>query len=93
MTNSIQKEKTMPAKSGKQLRYMAGVASGSIPAPKGLSSKTAAEFVHSTPKGAFTSKPKKPHAMRPTTNKPNIPKAKKPFNPFMRKSLDTSGNF
>lgn len=42
----------MPAKSKAQLRFMAGIASGSITPPKGLSRKEAAEFVHATPKGA-----------------------------------------
>jgi hypothetical protein len=54
----------MPAKSAKQLRFMAGVASGNIPAPKGLSSKTAAEFVHATPKGKFSFKGLKPSKKR-----------------------------
>ena len=37
----------MPAKSKAQLRFMAGVASGSIKKP-GLSKAKAAEFVHAT---------------------------------------------
>lgn len=37
----------MPAKSKQQLKFMAGVMSGSI-RKKGLSKKVASEFVHST---------------------------------------------
>lgn len=39
----------MPAVSPKQYGFMAGVAHGSIPAPKGLSPETAKEFVEKTP--------------------------------------------
>lgn len=40
----------MPATSGKQYRFMQGIAHGNIPATGGLSKAKAEEFVTATPK-------------------------------------------
>ena len=52
----------MPANSGKQYRFMAGIASGNIQATGGLTQSKAREFVTSTPprmRSKWTKKKKK----------------------------------